>query len=128
MLLERDAFLYITRGMLGFKGAEQWPERFEEGQVIETQILLLNRLPAWKHRLHVIRVDHETMEIASEEAGGCIRRWNYRKWIEAGSESSCDYTDEIDIDAGALTLLVWLYAHIFYRYRQRRMRKLAHQP
>ncbi len=59
MLLQRDAFLYITNGMLGFKGAEEWPEFFEEGQVIETQLLLLNRLPAWKHRLHVIRVDHE---------------------------------------------------------------------
>ena len=125
MLLQRDAFLYITHGMLGFRGAEEWPEVFAEGQVIETQLLFLNIFPVWKHRSHVIRVDHENMKIASQEEGGCIRRWNHRIWIEGGSESSCKYTDEIDIDAGIFTFFIWIYAHVFYRYRQRRMRKLA---
>ncbi len=109
MLLQRDAFLYITHGMLGFRGAEEWPEVFEEGQVLETQLLFLNIFPVWKHRLHVIRVDHENMEIASQEEGGCIRRWNHRKWIEGGSELSCNYTDEIDIDAGIFTLFIWIW-------------------
>ena len=125
MLLQRDAFLYITRGMLGFKGAKNWPEVFEEGQVVETKLLFFNIFPAWEHRLRVIRVDHENMEIASQEEGGVIRRWDHRKWIEDGSESSCLYIDEIDIDAGMFTIFIWIYAHVFYRYRQRRMRKLA---
>ena len=128
MLLQRDAFLYITRGMLGFKGAEQWPEVFEEGQVVEARLLFFNVLPAWKHTLRLVRVDQENMEIASREGGGFVRRWNHRKWIEEQSESSCLYTDEIDIDAGLLTWLIWAYAHAFYRYRQRRMRKMAIRP
>ena len=125
MLLQRDAFLYVTRGMLGFKGAEEWPEAFEEGQVLETRLLLFNVIPAWKHRLRLIRVDHENMEIDSREDGGFIRRWNHRKWIEDQSEHSCLYTDEIDIRAGILTWLIWAYAHLFYRYRQKRMRQMA---
>lgn len=125
MLLQRDAFLYITRGMLGFKGAEAWPEFFEEGQVIETRLLFFSFIPAWKHTLRLARVDHENMEIASREEGGFVRRWNHRKWIEEKSERSCLCTDEIDIDAGLLTWLIWAYAHIFYRYRQRRMRQMA---
>ena len=125
MLLQRDAFLYITRGMIGFRGAEEWPEVFEEGQVIETQLLFFNIIPAWEYRLKLTRVDHEKMEIASQEGGGFIRRWNHRKWIEGGSESSCRYIDEIDIDAGIFTFFIWIYAHVFYRYRHGRMRKLA---
>ena len=124
-LLQRDAFLHATYGMLGFRGAEEWPENFEEGQLVETQLLIFNFLPAWKHTLHVIKVDHDNMEIASRERGGLIRQWNHRKWIEGGSGAICKYTDEVDIDAGALTLFVWLFAHIFYRYRQRRMRLAA---
>ena len=127
MLLRRDAFLFTTRGMLGFEGAEEWPEVFEEGQVVETRLLLFNLVPAWKHTLRVIRLDHERMEIASQEDGGLIRQWNHRKWLEAASAHSCVYTDEIDIRAGLLTGLVWAYAHVFYRYRQRRMRKMAAQ-
>lgn len=63
MPLQRDAFLFFTRGMLGFKGAEEWPEVFEEGQELETRLLLFNVFPAWKHRLRLIRVDHENLEI-----------------------------------------------------------------
>ncbi len=125
MLLERDAFLYVTRGMLGFRGAEAWPATFHEGQVIETRLLLFNVVPAWKHTLRLVRVDHENMEIASREEGGFIRRWNHRKWIEARSDCSCLYTDEIDIHAGMLTVLIWAYAQVFNRYRQRRMRRLS---
>ena len=125
MLLQRDAFLHTTRGMLGFKGAKEWPETFEEGQVIETRLLLFNIVPAWKHTLRLIRVDDENMEIASREEGGFIEQWNHRKWIEEESECSCLYTDEIDIHAGLLTWLVCAYAHVFYRYRQRRMRQMA---
>ena len=125
MILQRDAFLYITRGMLGFKGAEEWPELFHEGQVIETRLLLFNLVPCWKHKMRLVRIDHENMELASEERGGVVRRWDHRKWIEEESGSSCWYTDEIDIEAGLLTFFVWVYAHIFYRYRQRRMRQLA---
>ena len=125
MLLQRDAFLHITRGMLGFRGAEEWPEVFQEGQVIETKLLFFNVVPVWKHRIRVIRIDHENMQLVAQEEGGLVRRWDHRKWIEEESESSCLYMDDIDIDAGLLTFFIWAYAHLFYRYRQRRMRQLA---
>ena len=125
MILQRDAFLHITRGMLGFRGAEDWPELFREGQKAEPRLLFFNLLPAWKHRMHIIRVDHENMELVSQEGGGLVGRWDHRKWIEEESESSCHYTDEIEIRAGLLTFLIWAYAHLFYRYRQRRMRRMA---
>jgi len=125
MLLQRDAFLYATRGMLGFEGAEDWPATFQEGQLIETRLILFNVIPAWKHALHLVRVDHDAMEMASKEGGGLIRRWDHRKWIGEAAPNVCAYTDEIEIEAGPLTVLIWAYAHVFYRYRQWRMRRFA---
>ena len=126
MVLQRDAFIHVTRGMLGFQGAEEWPDLFHEGQVIETRLLFFNLIPGWKHRLRITRVDHGKMDLASQEQGGFVRNWEHRKWIEKkGPESSCLYTDEIVIEAGWLTLFVWMFAHVFYRYRQIRMRQLA---
>ena len=124
-LLKRDTFLHVTRGMLGFKGAEGWPDVFDEGQVIEARLLLFNVVPCWKHTTRVVRVDDQNMELVSQEGGGMVKRWHHRIWIDKESECSCSYTDEVDIDAGFLTFFIWIYAHVFYRYRQRRWRQLA---
>ena len=124
-LLQRDTFLYITRGMLGFSGAERWPETFEEGAEIETRMAFFHVIPGWRHTLRIVRVDEERMELVSEEKGGPVRRWNHRISLEELPGGRCRYTDEIDIRAGVLTPAVWAFAQIFYRYRQNRWRRLA---
>lgn len=48
-------------------------------------------------------------------------------WAVAGAQSR--YTDEVVVDAGRLTIAVWLWAHVLFRWRQRRWRRLPqHQP
>lgn len=126
-LLKRDTFLYITRGVLGFSGADRWPEEFRQNATIETRLWFFHFLPAWRHTLHVRSIDEDAGELISREAGGPITRWNHRIAIAPISERRCHYTDEIDIKAGALTPFVWAYAHMFYRYRQRRWRRLAEE-
>lgn len=124
-LLRRDTFLHITRGMLGFRRADRWPERFEEGVTIETRLVFFHLIPGWKHTLRVIQVDEGNMALVSEEKGGPVGRWNHRIWLEPLAGGRCHYTDEIEIRAGVLTPAVWAFAQVFYRYRQRRWRGLA---
>ncbi len=59
------------------------------------------------------------------EGGGPVRTWNHRLRFEPTGPSSCRYTDEVEIEAGPLTASVWLFAAIFYRYRQARWRSLT---
>jgi hypothetical protein len=82
-------------------------------------------IPAWKHEIRIVRVDEAARVIYTNERGGGVRKWNHRITIKPLSDDRCRYTDEIDIGAGPITPLVWAYAHVFYRYRQRRWRKLA---
>ncbi|RJP94851.1 MAG: hypothetical protein C4518_02490 [Desulfobacteraceae bacterium] len=124
ILKQKDTFLYITRGFLGFAGNRAWPEAFSEGQEIRTRLIFFHFLPAWKHVLRVIRMDDRARELYSNEMGGAVRVWNHLIKIEPESDSRCRYTDQIDIRAGWMTLGVWLYAHVFYRYRQSRWKRL----
>lgn len=71
--------------------------------------------PLGKFRLR----DNATGEIA--------KVWDHHIVIEARTDGRTTYTDDIQISAGALTLGVWFFAQLFYRYRQARLRRLARQ-
>jgi hypothetical protein len=116
--------LFISRGLLAFKGASAWPETFREGFSIETRLFFFHILPAWKHRLRIASIDDNHLELLSNECGGLIRSWNHLIRIEPIAQQGCDYTDRLEIKAGWITLLVWVYAHLFCRYRQLRWKRL----
>jgi hypothetical protein len=54
-----------------------------------------------------------------------VRRWNHRLRFQATSPTSCRYTDEVDIDAGATAPLVVAFAQLMCRWRQHRWRQIA---
>jgi hypothetical protein len=99
-LIKRDTFLYIIRGLLGFAGADKWPDQFRQGDTIETRLLFFHLPPTWRHTLHVVGLDESNRELTSRESGGPIRQWNHRRAIEPEAGDCCRYTDEIDIKAG----------------------------
>ena len=123
-LKKKDTFLFITHGFLGFIGSKNWPEEFYEGQEIDTRFVFFHIFPAWKHYLRVVRLDNNRKELYSNEKGGPIKIWNHLIKIEPEKDQKCKYTDQIEIKAGLLTPFVWGYAHVFYRYRQHRWKKL----
>jgi hypothetical protein len=120
-----DTLRYVTRGLLGFRPEGEIPERLAEGETYRMRLLFFGVLPAWRHEIRVARLDDAGHEIRTEERGGPVRDWRHRITVDAEGWGATRYMDEIQIAAGALTPLVWLYAQLFYRYRQRRWRRLA---
>jgi hypothetical protein len=124
--VKRPATLrYITRGLLGFRISGDVPEQFAEGETYSLRLLFFGVVPAWRHEIRIVRVDETAHEIRTEERGGPVRQWRHRIAIDPEGWGSTRYLDELEIAAGVLTPLVWFYAQIFYRYRQRRWRRLA---
>ena len=99
------------------------PERIESGTQLRLRISLFGLFPSWPHEINVVSV--EPRSIHTDEHGGSIRSWRHTLSFTPLDERSCRYEDRIELDAGPLTPLVWLYAHGFYRYRQARWRRLA---
>lgn len=125
-LKRRDTFLFITRGAMRYRGADSWPETLmATGTEIETIVYPLRILPGSPHTFRIVRVDEHQMEVDTEEHGGVIRAWNHSMKVEPLAESRCRYHDRIKLNAGPLTPMVWLFASLFYRYRQARWRRLA---
>jgi ligand-binding SRPBCC domain-containing protein len=120
-----DTLRYVTRGLLGFRPEGVIPERLAEGETYRMRLLFFGVLPAWRHEIRVVRLDEAGHEIRTEEHGGPVRDWRHRITVDAEGWGSARYMDEIQIAAGPLTPLVWLYAQLFYRYRQMRWRRLA---
>jgi len=115
---------YITKGFLHFEGADHFPLEWKQGKTEQCRLIFFGFIPAWQHLLKFTLIDNQNHLQFTEETGGLIPQWNHLIKVETLTETRCRYTDEIDIKAGIFTPLVWLYAHIFYRYRQHRWKKL----
>jgi len=120
-----DTLRYVTRGLLGFRSDGEAPERLAEGETYRMRLMFFGLLPAWRHEIRVVRLDNAHREIRTEEHGGPVRTWRHRITVDDEGWGSARYRDEIEIAAGVLTPFVWTYAQLFYRYRQRRWRRLA---
>lgn len=129
LLKRRDTFLFITRGAMRYRGADTWPEiLMAPGVEIETIVHPLWVLPGSPHTFRIVRVDEGSMAVDTEESGGFIQAWNHSMKVRPVSGSRCRYEDRIELRAGPVTPIVWLFASLFYRYRQSRWRRLASSP
>jgi len=118
--------VWVARGFLKFSGAERFPAEWLPGQKLQTRLWFFHIFPTWwKHNLEAVEVNDARRVIRSHE-WGFIYTWDHTIRI-AEAPSGCEYSDEILIHAGLLTLFIWLYANIFYRYRQARWRRLVGQ-
>ena len=99
------------------------PESLEQGEEISARLWFFGFMPAWEHHLKLVAIGPR--EIYSNEHGGPVSTWNHRLTFEPTSDRSCRYTDEIEIEAGLSTLPTVLFAHLVFRWRQRRWRSLA---
>ena len=71
LLKRRDTFLYVTRGLMRYDGAETWPELLLAPDVsIHTAVHPFHWLPGSRHRFRVVRVAEELMEIDTVESVG----------------------------------------------------------
>lgn len=67
----------------------------------------------------------ERFVIRDDGQGDLARTWDHHIVVQALPDGRALYTDTVEVRAGVLTPLVWLFASLFYRHRQRRWRDLV---
>jgi ligand-binding SRPBCC domain-containing protein len=124
MVKKIETLQYVTRGLLGFRPLGPIPAELAAGDVVRIRLLFFHVIPAWTHEIRIVSVDEPGRRIETAEGGGAVKIWNHVITVEPAGPGHTRYTDAIEIEAGVLTPLVRGYAHAFYRYRQRRWRRL----
>ena len=117
--------LYLSRGFFSYVGGDKLPPHRAEGFEGGLRLKLFGLIPLWIHHQRFSRVDTEQLEILVEERGAPYGRWDHHMSIDELEPDRCRYVDQIEIDAGWRTPVVWLFAVLLCRKRVARLRELA---
>ena len=124
-VLTPHTFVHVAAGMLRFPAAQRLTEPWRVGTEVEGWTFLFGIIPFSRHHIRVASIDRSSFTFRSEEGGGAVRTWRHEIVVEALDDHRSRYCDRLEIEAGVLTPVVVAYAGVFYRYRQRRWRRLA---
>lgn len=100
------------------------PDRFQEGSY-ELKLYGFGFLLLGHHTIRVVTLDPLRHELYTAESGTLIKTWNHRITLREGANGRVIYQDALELEAQRLTPVLWVFAGLFYRYRQARWRALA---
>jgi hypothetical protein len=124
-----QSLMHVAAPILVFKPQHgtRMPEKWEVGETYALKLYAFHIIPLGKHSIDVKRIDPENREILTHEHGSLTKTWNHLIRMKEIDGTTAWYTDEIEIEAGIITPLIWAFAHIFYRHRQRKWKKVLSQ-
>ena len=121
LLVEVAAPLVAIRPLPG----AQLPERWHEGETVKVRSYLFGIIPLGTRVVLFERIDPAAREMQTRESDPLIQRWDHIISLRPRGNGCCRNRDEIEIQAGWLTAVVWVFAQLFYRHRQRRWKAVA---
>ena len=121
-----SSLMYVASPILTFKPANEspLPEKWETERMYKLKLFLFRLIPLGAHNIQLVEINRTKNRIVSKEHGKLAREWNHIIWFQKINDNKIHYTDQIEIKAGLITVVIWLFAHAFYRHRQRRWKKL----
>lgn len=124
-IIRPDSLRFVSAPLLHFESlvAGDLDSEWAVGKTYPLRLSLFGFLPAGDHRITLVRIDREANLIESRESGALSPVWNHTIRFHQLGDGKLHYTDEIEIQAGLLSGIVWTFAHLFYRHRQRRWKK-----
>ena len=130
MIIKPKSLQFVAAPLLHFEPlvAGELDGEWVVGKTYTVRLLFLGFLPLGRHRIKIVAIDKATNTIESQENGSLARVWNHTMRFHPFGAGQLRYTDEIEIQAGLLTPFIWAFAHLYYRYRQRRWKELLKQP
>lgn len=101
---------------------EPFPDRWKAGETVRCRCWVMG-IPVGVRSIEFLSVDAANRRIRTHEWDPVVRRWDHTIALEPTDDGRTVYTDEVEIDAGALTPIVWAWASALYRHRQGRWRR-----
>jgi len=119
---------YVAAPLLKFAplNSDRLPDTWKEGDFFVT-MSCFGFLPLGTERIGIsIKTRADGVFCLRDDGGGTlVRSWDHLITIHPQSSGACIYRDTVEINTGVLTPLVWIFAQLFYRWRQHRWRRLV---
>jgi hypothetical protein len=104
------------------------PERWSPGRY-RVRLRSLWVIPLGEQTINISfppGMEPNDVRIRDNGSGRLMRRWDHLIMMRpTGDGARTLYTDQVDVDAGVLTVPVWAWAAVLYRWRQYRWRRLV---
>jgi hypothetical protein len=122
--------MHIAWPLVRFVPAGDQPfETFKPGGRYAVKLRLFGMVPFGTQwiitSVHESETDIWPKRLRDNGYSALISKWDHWITIAPAADGGTEYRDEVDISAGIMTPLIWAFAQIFYRHRQRRWRGLA---
>lgn len=118
--------LYVAAPLVKFTACTppELPENWEEG-IYRVSLRLFGVIPFGKQAV-VISFPENAQGFSLRDNGHSrlIRKWDHLITMAPSGRGTL-YRDQVVVEAGLLTPVVWLFAQAFFRHRQGRWRKLV---
>ena len=126
-LLKPSLLQEVASPLLKFKPVDKqrFPKKWKLGKVYTFKIYFLMFLYIGKHSICIKKINYAKKRIISNESGFLVKTWNHIICVRNHIKGKSIYTDDVEIHAGILTPLIWLFANLFYRHRQKKWKKIA---
>lgn len=125
---------YVSAPFQTFDAVEppEWPEVWRGG-TYHVRLRLLGVVPLGEQAIVLAfpavpaTPGPERYELHDQGHGRLAHTWDHLITVQARPDGRTTYRDRVEVRAGLLTPLVWLFAQAFHRHRQRRWRTLVRQ-
>ena len=112
----------IAKPYASFEPIGKTASIWTSGSTSSYRLRLFCVIPFGTHTIHIVRFDQDG--ISSQESNEHVPVWNHEIRLEAVDANHTRYTDRVEIQAGRKTVLIWLWANVFYAHRQRKWVRL----
>ena len=128
-IIQPASLQFVASPVLSFKPLDEnaLPDEWQVDTPYRLRLQFLGFIPLGEHTIRLAEMNRETNTIHSRESGQLATVWNHDISFRETEPGTVRYTDEIEIRAGWLTPAVALFAHLFYRHRQRRWKVLLNR-
>lgn len=117
---------HVSSPLITFSPIEgSFPDEWMTG-TFWTRIYLFGILPFPKQAI-VITLKQEEGKFTLQDSGfsSLIMKWDHKITVSSLSQNEVTYQDTVDIRAGLITPMIWLFSYVLFSYRQYRLRRLV---
>ena len=113
----------VSRPLLSLNLLPQAESTWREGGVYRFEIKIFCLIPWAVHEVRMVRYCDQTYTFETDESGGPIKVWKHTHQVLPLDPVRSICRDEIEIQAGVFSPLVWIIAQALYRKRHRALRQ-----